>query len=487
MIDSAVALSRRILAGETSAVAVCRDAFERIDADDARVHAFQSLMRERATARAEEIDRDPSRFHGSPVAGVPVALKDNLATRGHVTTAGSRLLERFAPPYDAHVVERLDAAGALLVGKTTLDEFAMGSSTEHSAFGPARNPWAADRAPGGSSGGSAAAVAAGFTPLALGSDTGGSIRQPAAFCGVTGLRPTYGRVSRYGMAAFASSLDQIGPIARRVGDAAALLSVIAGPDVRDATSAAAPPFAWRADAPIVKGTRIGVPRASLGDGVDAGVRDAFERALDTLRAEGAEIVDVALPSSGAAIAAYYVIATAEASSNLARFDGVRYGARETGDTLDEMYTRTRTRGFGREVKRRLMLGTYALSAGYYEAYYLKALKVRAVIAREFSQAFSAADVIAMPTAPTPAFRLGARLQDPLQMYLADVFTVGASLAGLPAISVPCGFAAGDGDGAQLPVGLQVIGKPWDDAGVLTVANAYEQAAGWISSASGARA
>ena len=480
MSGSALDLRDRILSGAVSAAAACRDTFARIASGDGRIHAFQSLMTERAMARAEEIDRDPSRFRACALAGVPVALKDNIATRGHATTAGSRVLETFAPPYDAHVVERLDAAGALLVGKTTLDEFAMGSSTEHSAFGPARNPWATDRTPGGSSGGSAAAVAAGFVPLALGSDTGGSIRQPAALCGVVGLKPTYGRVSRRGLFAFASSLDQIGPFARRVGDAAALLAAISGRDEGDATSAGAAPVTWTPGAPLPKGTRIGVPRGELAAGVDEDVLAAFERALATLAEAGAAIVDIALPSSRAAIATYYVIASAEASSNLARFDGVRYGRRAAAGTLDEMYARTRTEGLGREAKRRIMLGTFALSAGYCDAYYLKALKVRDVIRRDFAQAFGAADLIAMPTSPTPAFPLGARVEDPLQMYLADVFTVGASLAGLPAISVPCGFSSDAS--TPLPIGLQLIGKPWDEAGVLTAADAYERATDWWSRA-----
>lgn len=473
-----------ILAGRTSAVEVCRDTLARIERDDVRLHAFQSLMTERAMQRAEEIDRDPSRFSGCALAGVPVAIKDNIATRGHDTTAGSRFLEGFRPPYDAHVIERLDAAGAILVGKTTLDEFAMGSSTEHSAFGPARNPWATERTPGGSSGGSAAAVAAGFVPIALGSDTGGSVRQPAAFCGVAGMKPTYGRVSRRGLIAFASSLDQIGPFGRRVRDAAALLDVIAGADPGDATSVDAPPIQWQPDTPLRRPLRLGVPRADL-DGVDVDVRAAFEGALDVLRAQGASIVDVDLSSSRHGVAAYYLIAPAEASSNLARFDGVRYGARMPAATLDEMYARTRTNGFGREVKRRILLGTYALSAGYYDAYYLKALKVRARIRAEFLGAFDSVDAIVMPTTPAPAFTLGERLEDPVQMYLADVFTVGANLAGLPAISVPCGFSRADE--GELPIGLQVVGRPWDEAGVLTIADAYEREAGWFTRVPGAPA
>ena len=475
--DSALALRDRIVSGDRSAVDVCRDLFARIDAHDRGIHAFQSLMREQALERAAAIDRDPAAFRDKPLAGLPVAVKDNIATRGHITTAGSRILETFAPPYDAHVIERLDAAGAIVIGKTTMDEFAMGSSTEHSAFGPARNPWSLDRTPGGSSGGSAAAVAADFAPLALGSDTGGSIRQPAALCGVAGMKPTYGRVSRYGLFAFASSLDQIGPFARRVRDAAALLEVIAGPDPRDATSAAMPPIGWSPDVAMPKGLRIGVPRAELGSGVDADVCDAFEAALDALRQRGAVIVDIELPSAQAAIAAYYLIAPAEASSNLARYDGVRYGARADAATLDAMYTRTRTAGFGAEVKRRILLGTYALSAGYYDAYYLKAMKVRAAIREAFTRAFTSVDVIAMPTSPTPAFPIGERASDPVRMYLADVFTVGVNLAGLPAISVPCGFSTGT---PRLPIGLQLIGKPWDEAGVLTAAEAYEASTAWWS-------
>lgn len=476
---TALALRNRIVAGEVSAVEVCRAALARIEQGDGAIHAFQSLMPARALARAEEIDRDPARFRDKPLAGVPVALKDNIATRGHATTAGSRLLDGFAPPYDADAVERLDAAGAVLIGKTTLDEFGMGSSTDFSAFGPARNPWALDRTPGGSSGGSAAAVAAGFVPLALGSDTGGSIRQPAAFCGVTGLKPTYGRVSRFGLVAFASSLDQIGTFGRGVADAAAALDVIAGRDARDATSADAPPIGWRPDVPFAPGTRIGVPAADLEAGVHPDVREAFERALDVLVAAGAVRVDIALPSSRAALAAYYLIATAEASSNLARFDGVRYGARVPADTLDEMYARTRTAGFGPEVRRRIMLGTYALSAGHYDEFYMQAQKVRARIRDEFRAALQAADVLAMPSSPVPAFALGDRVADPLGMYYADVFTVGANLAGLPAIGVPCGFTTG-ADGPVLPIGLQLIGGAWDEARILTVAQAYESRTDWLT-------
>jgi aspartyl-tRNA(Asn)/glutamyl-tRNA(Gln) amidotransferase subunit A len=470
-------LRRAIDAGERTAVDVCREALDRIDRLDGSLHAFNTVSADRALARAADIDREPSRWKGAPLAGIPVALKDNLCTRGVATTASSRILEGYLPPYDATVVERLEAAGAIVVGKTNCDEFAMGSSTENSAFGPSRNPWAPDRTPGGSSGGSAVAVAAGFTPLALGSDTGGSIRQPAAFCGVVGLKPTYGRVSRYGLLAFASSLDQIGPFARTVEDAALALGVLAGADPLDATSAPEPvPDYAAALTGEVQGARIGVPWRLLEQGVGAGVEAAFRAAVDVLAARGATIVDVELPHTRYAIPTYYLVATAEASSNLARYDGVRYGYRaplDTGDTLQTMYRRTRERGFGAEVKRRIMLGTYVLSAGYYDAYYLKAQQVRTMILRDYEQAFASVDAVAMPTSPTPAFRIGEKTDDPLQMYLADVFTVSANLCGLPAVSVPCGFTAD-----RLPVGFQLIGRRFDEAGILKLAAAYEQDTGW---------
>jgi aspartyl-tRNA(Asn)/glutamyl-tRNA(Gln) amidotransferase subunit A len=409
---------------------------------------------------------------------VPIAIKDNLSTRGVRTTASSRILEWYVPPYDATVVARLEAAGAVIVGKTNCDEFAMGSSNENSAFGPVKNPWALARTPGGSSGGSAAAVAARMVPLALGSDTGGSIRQPAALCGVVGLKPTYGRVSRYGLLAFGSSLDQIGPIARSVDDAALALQVLAGADPADATSAAEPvPDYSAALSGDLRGARIGVPQSMLEQGVDADVSRALTAALDTLQARGATLVDVELPHAKHAIPVYYLVATAEASSNLARYDGVRYGFRaDVKGGLRAMYARTREQGFGPEVKRRIMLGTYVLSAGYYEAYYLKAQQVRTLILRDYEQAFSgsaAVDVIAMPTSPTPAFRIGERVEDPLQMYLADVFTVSANLAGLPAVSVPCGFTAD-----RLPVGLQLTGRRFDEATLLRIADAYERDTEW---------
>jgi aspartyl-tRNA(Asn)/glutamyl-tRNA(Gln) amidotransferase subunit A len=389
------------------------------------------------------------------------------------------MLESYVPPYDATVVQRLEAAGAIVVGKTNCDEFAMGSSNENSAFGPVRNPWALDRIPGGTSGGSAAAVAAGLTPLALGSDTGGSIRQPAAMCGVVGFKPTYGRVSRYGLIAHASSLDQIGPLTRTVHDAAIALSVLAGSDPCDATSAPVPvPDYAAALSGDVRGVRIGVPRTLLEAGVDPEVAGALSAALEVLRARGATLVDVTLPHARYAIPVYYLVSTAEASSNLARYDGVRYGFRaepESG-TRDQdlwtMYARTRARGFGAEVKRRIMLGTYVLSAGYYDAYYLKAQQVRTLILRDYETAFTGADAvdaIAMPTSPTPAFKIGERIDDPLQMYLADIFTVSANLAGLPAVSVPCGFTAG-----RLPIGLQLTGRRFDETTLLRIADAYER-------------
>jgi aspartyl-tRNA(Asn)/glutamyl-tRNA(Gln) amidotransferase subunit A len=452
---------------------VCEAALARIAAANPALNAFHTVAAEQALTQAAALDGRPGDWDGMPLLGVPVALKDNLCTRGLTTTAGSRILEHYVPPYNATAVDRLIAAGAVIVGKTNCDEFALGASTENAAFGPTRNPWAPERTPGGSSGGSAAAVAARMVPLALGSDTGGSIRQPAALCGVVGLKPTYGRVSRYGLLAFASSLDQIGPLATTVADAALCLQVIAGTDARDATCATTSTDEYLgALTGRVEGMRIGVPRALVSEeaGVDADVRIAFERALETLRQQGAVIVDVALPHSAHAIPVYYLIATAEASSNLARYDGVRYGDRAPdAATLGEMYDRTRDRGFGPEVKRRILLGTYVLSAGYYDAYYLKAQQVRTLIRRDYEQALAAVDLVAMPTSPTPAFALGERMDDPLQMYLADVFTVAANLAGLPSIAVPCGLTA-----ARLPCSLQLTGRAMDEATVLRAADAFER-------------
>ncbi|HUE86367.1 MAG TPA: Asp-tRNA(Asn)/Glu-tRNA(Gln) amidotransferase subunit GatA [Vicinamibacterales bacterium] len=468
------ALAARIAAGELSAWDVAHAALDRIRLHDGRLHAFHTVATEQALERAGALDkaREGGTLAG-PLHGVPIALKDNMSTRGIETTASSRILEGFVPPYNATVVDRLEAAGAIVIGKTNLDEFAMGSSTENSAFGASRNPWADDRTPGGSSGGSAVAVAARFVAGALGSDTGGSIRQPAAFTGVVGLKPTYGRVSRYGLLAFASSLDQIGPFGRTAEDAALLLEIIAGADPRDATAASEPvPLYRSALTGDVTGLRIAVPRDVLSEGVDGVVLAAFDASIDVLRARGAQIVDVALPHAKYGIPIYYLIATAEASSNLARYDGVRYGyrtraAREA--TLREMYDHTRDEGFGTEVKRRIMLGTYVLSHGYYDAYYLKAQQVRTLLRRDYDEAFQIADVIAMPTTPTPAFRLGEKTDDPLQMYLADVFTVSANLAGVPSISIPCGFSP-----ERLPIGLQLTGRMFDEATLLRAADAYQR-------------
>jgi aspartyl-tRNA(Asn)/glutamyl-tRNA(Gln) amidotransferase subunit A len=469
--ETAAEITGAIRSGQTSAVEVCTAALSRIRTADGPIHAFHTLSVESALARAAALDADRSTWDRLPLLGVPVAVKDNFCTRGTKTTACSRILEQYTPPYDATVVDRLQAAGAVIVGKTNCDEFAMGSSTENSAFGPTMNPWARDRTPGGSSGGSAAAVAARMVPIALGSDTGGSIRQPAALCGIVGLKPTYGRVSRYGLLAFASSLDQIGPMAATVGDAALALQVIAGHDPKDATCATAPVDDYSAALTgDVRGLRIGVPWSLMREGVDADVRQAFERAVDTLRQQGATIVEVALPHSAHAIPVYYLICTAEASSNLARYDGVRYGYRAPGvETLAEMYDRTRDRGFGAEVKRRILLGTYVLSEGYYDAYYLKAQQVRTLVRRDYETALQSVDLIAMPTSPTAAFRLGERTDDPLQMYLGDVFTVAVNLAGLPAISIPCGFTE-----SRLPCSLQLTGRAMEEATVLRVADAFER-------------
>jgi aspartyl-tRNA(Asn)/glutamyl-tRNA(Gln) amidotransferase subunit A len=468
--ESALEITEAIRSRRISAVEICRAALDRIQSADGALHAFHTLAGERALARAAQLDAARTEWDRLPLVGVPIALKDNICTRGLRTTAGSRILEHYSPPYDATVVERLDAAGAVIVGKTNCDEFAMGSSTENSAFGVTCNPWAHDRTPGGSSGGSAAAVAARMVPVALGSDTGGSIRQPAAMCGVVGFKPTYGRVSRYGLLAFASSLDQIGPIATTVADAALTLQVIAGHDTHDATCSTitVPDFS----APLtgdIRGLRIGAPRDLL-TGADDEVLEAFDVALDVLRREGAQVIEVSLRHSAHAIPVYYLIATAEASSNLSRYDGVRYGYRTGAESLTAMYARTRDQGFGAEVKRRIMLGTFVLSAGYYDAYYLKAQQVRTLIRRDYESAFETVDVIAMPTSPVPAFRIGERTADPLQMYLADVFTVGVNLAGVPAVAVPCGLTAGN-----LPIGLQFTGRAMDEVTVLRAADAYERA------------
>lgn len=470
-LDTAREISDAIRASTTSATDVCQAALDRIRAQNDTIHAFHTVSADLALSQAAALDARPDDWPQLPLLGVPIALKDNLCTRGVTTTACSRILEHYTPPYDATVVQRLVAAGAVVVGKTNCDEFAMGSSTENSAFVPTRNPWSLDRTPGGSSGGSAAAVAARMVPIALGSDTGGSIRQPASMCGIVGFKPTYGRVSRYGLLAFASSLDQIGPLSTTVADAAATLQVMAGADPSDATSAAVPvPDYLAALTGDIRNVRIGVPRALVNEGVDPEVRTTFEASVDILRQQGATIVDVALPHSAHAIPVYYLVATAEASSNLARYDGVRYGLRVPADMLGEMYDRTRDAGFGAEVKRRILLGTYVLSAGYYDAYYLKAQQVRTLIRRDYEAALEKTDLIALPTSPTPAFLLGERTSDPLQMYLADVFTVAANLAGLPSISVPCGLTS-----TRLPCGFQLTGRAMDEATVLRVADAFERA------------
>ena len=470
---TATLLAKQIASGETTAVAVCEAHLERIMALDPKVSAFNTVTAERALDRARALD-DHQRTGKplGPLHGVPVAIKDNMCTAGVPTTASSKILRGFVPPYSATVVERLEAAGAVMLGKTNLDEFAMGSSTENSALGATKNPWDLERTPGGSSGGSAAAVAGRMVPLALGSDTGGSIRQPAALCGIVGLKPTYGRVSRYGLMAFASSLDQIGPLTCSVADAALAVQVIGGHDGHDATSSTeAMPDLLASLTGEVKGLRIGVPKAFLGEGVDAPVLAAFDEAMKTLAARGATLVDIELPHAGYGIPVYYLIATAEASSNLARYDGVRYGHRTTiekDDTLLTMYERSRDEGFGAEVKRRIMLGTYVLSAGYYDAYYLKAQQVRTLLRRDFEQVFASVDVVATPTTPTPAFKLGQKTSDPIQMYLNDIFTVSANLTGLPAISVPCGFSAD-----RLPIGFQLTGRMFDEATLLRAADVYQ--------------
>jgi len=405
------------------------------------------------------------------LSGIPLAIKDNICTKGIKTTCASKILENFIPPYDATVIERLKSQGFILLGKTNMDEFAMGSSTENSGFFPTYNPWDLNRVPGGSSGGSAAAVAAGECPGALGSDTGGSIRQPASFCGVVGLKPTYGRVSRYGLVAFASSLDQIGPITRSVEDAAILFSLISGHDPRDSTSAPyAPLKAEELLSKDPKGMVIGIPKEYFGEGLDNEVKEAVLEALKVMEGLGCKIEEVSLPHAPYAVATYYLVATAEASSNLARYDGVKYGYRASNfNDLYEMYVKTRSEGFGEEVKRRIMLGTYALSAGYYDAYYLKAQRVRTLIKRDFEKAFEFCDVLITPTSPTRAFKLGERIKDPLTMYLSDIYTISVNLAGIPAISIPCGFSS-----EGLPIGLQIIGKAFDEASVISLANAYEK-------------
>ena len=465
-----------IAGGTATATVLAEQHYARIAAEDGpggkNIHSFLALSKERALEQAAKIDAMAAKGEALPaLAGVPVGIKDVLAMQGSPATAGSKILEGYMPPYDATAVERLEAAGAVLLGKLNCDEFAMGSSNENSAYGPVLNPRALDRVPGGSSGGSAAAVAAGFAVATLGSDTGGSIRQPAAFCGVVGVLPTYGRVSRYGLIAFASSLDRVGPFATNVRDAATMLSVLAGKDVMDATSSDRPvgDYVGALEKPVA-GLRIGVPAEYFGEGLDAEIRSGVEKALDGLRGAGCELKTISLPHTKYAIPTYYVIATAEASANLSRFDGVRFGFRAgagTG-TLSEMYRETRDRGFGAEVKRRILLGTYALSAGYYDAYYRKAQQVRTLLTRDFLAAFAEVDAIVSPITPTPAFKLGAKTEDPVQMYLEDIYSVAASLAGICGMSVPCGETK-----AGLPIGVQVMGRHFDEETMLRVALAIE--------------
>jgi len=461
-------LKRRMNRGEMSPLEVCNAALAQIEQRDGDVHAFLSCDADRVRAEARRMNDETL---GRTLHGIPVAIKDNMVIEGTHTTCGSKILGTYHPPYTATVVERLQGAGAIVIGKTNLDEFAMGSSTENSAFGPTRNPWDTARAPGGSSGGSAAAVAAGMAATALGSDTGGSIRQPASFCGVVGMKPTYGRVSRYGLVAFASSLDQIGPFTRSVEDMAIVLNVICGKDARDATSASeAVPDFTQGLGRGVKGMRIGVPFSFLGEHIDAPVRSSFDTLVEALKREGAMVVEVDLPHARHGLAAYYIIANAEASANLARFDGIRYGHRSArAKTLDDVYMQTREEGFGREVKRRVLLGTYVLSAGYYDAYYRRAQQVRTLIIRDFAAAFASCDAVLLPTAPTPAFKLGEKTEDPLLMYLNDIFTIPVNLAGLPGLSVPCGVSP---DG--LPIGAQLIGRAFDEATLLRVAAGIER-------------
>jgi aspartyl-tRNA(Asn)/glutamyl-tRNA(Gln) amidotransferase subunit A len=472
-LGEAAELIRTRKISSTELVRACLDRTQKVDGT---IRAFVEVYEKEALAEAGAADRRiAAGGAGGPLDGVPVGIKDNLCMEGRSTTCSSTILRGFVAPYSAAVVERLRDAGAILVGRTNMDEFAMGSSTETSCYGITRNPWNTERVPGGSSGGSAAAVAAREVPAALGSDTGGSIRQPASLCGVAGMKPTYGGVSRYGLVAFASSLDQIGPIARSVRDIALVLKVIGGHDPRDSTSARESHRGL--DDMLdrgIEGLRIGIPREYFIEGMDVEVEKAVRNALEKMQSAGAELVEVSLPHTDYAVATYYIIATAEASSNLARYDGVQYGHRAAAPAdLIDMYERTKSEGFGGEVKRRIMLGTYVLSAGYYDAYYLKAQRVRTLLKNDFTAAFTMCDVIATPTSPTAAFRVGERLEDPLQMYLSDVFTISANLAGLPGISVPCGFTIGG-----LPVGLQLIARHFDEGTLLRAAHAYEQSTDW---------
>ncbi len=450
---------------------VASEIIGRVESTEPKIHGFAHFSKEQIFKRAKEIDAQKSK---RPLNGVPIVIKDNICVEEELTTCSSKILQGFKPPYDATVISKLKSANALLLGKANMDEFAFGSSCETSCYGPTKNPYDLERIPGGSSGGSAALVAAGETILALGSDTGGSIRQPAALCGVIGLKPTYGRVSRYGLIAFASSLDQIGPITKDVKDAAILMNTIAGYDPMDTTSANIPvPDYTRSLVNDVKGLKIGLPKEYFIEGLEKEIKDSIDEAVSLYKSLGAEISKISLPHTEYAVAAYYIIACSEASSNLARFDGIQYGLREKGASLLDMYKKTRGEGFGQEAKRRIMLGTYSLSSGYYDAYYLKAQKVRALIKKDFVEAFKKCDVILTATSPTVAFKLGEKLTDPLQMYLSDIFTIPANLAGIPAISIPCGYSK-----SGLPVGLQLMGKPFDESTLFRTAYAYEKNAKW---------
>src|SRR5271165_2516749 len=463
-----------LAAKKSSARELATDFYKRIGERNSELNAYLTLSEDRAFTQADRIDALVSAGKPLPaLAGVPIAIKDVISTRGVRTTCGSKILENYVPPFDATAVERLEAAGAVILGKTNCDEFAMGSSNENSAYGPVRNPAAPGCVPGGSSGGSAAAVAANLAVAALGTDTGGSIRQPGSFCGIPAMMGSYGRVSRYGLIAFASSLDRIGPFAHNVADVAAVLKILAGRDPNDSTSTTAPveDYAATLNKPV-QGLKIGIPKEYFGAGMGSGVREKVTAGIELLRKLGCNVREIQLPHTDYAIATYYIIATAEASSNLARYDGVRYGPRVEGDSLIAMYRKTRGAGFGAEVKRRIVLGTYVLSAGYYDAYYLKGQKARALIALDFREAFQKVDVIVTPTSPVPPFKLGERTADPLQMYLADIYTVTGSLAGLPGISVPCGKVCG-----KLPVGLQIFGPAFGEARVLQLAHAFEEAGG----------
>jgi aspartyl-tRNA(Asn)/glutamyl-tRNA(Gln) amidotransferase subunit A len=470
-------LTKRLASREVSAREATQACLDQIQRVDGQIHAFLSHDSADALAQADAIDRSIAggTTAGRPLLGVPIAIKDVLAVKGQPLNCASKILGKFVSPYDATVIEKLKAAGAVVFGRCNMDEFAMGSSTENSAFGATRNPWDITRIPGGSSGGSAAAVAADECVAALGSDTGGSIRQPAALCGVVGLKPTYGRVSRYGLVAFASSLDQVGPFTKDVRDAAILLEVLGGLDPRDSTSVPQPVPHYAAELTgDIKGLKIGLPKEYMVGGLDPEVNQAVQTAVAKLQQLGAEVVEISLPHTDYAVATYYIIATAEASANLARFDGIRYGLRVEGNDPGSLYGNTRGAGFGPEVKRRIILGTYVLSSGYYDAYYLRAQKVRTLIRQDFLKAFDTVDVIVTPTTPTAAFKAGAKSEDPLQMYLSDIFTISCNLAGICGLSLPCGFTANP----KLPIGLQILGKPFGEETMLKIAHVYEQCTPW---------